>query len=628
MSCQDCETSDRIIGPTKTSRTIDSLISEGVIFPESTLFTPHPDSLTRDLNNPRKLLIDSASLVSLYDNASDNISISLPSHTGEILKLFLIKVQLYTDDFKYTDGLNTLDVPLAIHYFGVIDGKLDSRVIVNIFHDQVTCILHYDHDTVEIITDKTVRDLNEYTMVVSSESPDRPKFTCQTDTSSYTESAMNLVRTRAPLTKSLRLHMDSIGSTLVDTTSIFSAVKEIYINDPDVELNILGAEIGLWTLATLPAGMVYDPAAGSGVNLDNYTKYRFNNQTPNTDAYSLTVVKTTERSLSGVAFIRNLCHFSERGGPVSLVLIEPGITPKYPTASWNAGAVAHELGHNIGSLHTFDCVWNGPGGPNQSLGGCSIADPNPNNCVSCTNSNPLGTCTQPGSKGYLYTSANGATGWSGLTLMGYCDGGTDYKMVFGPQPGTVIRNAIIAAGCLLCVDRNTLILLPDGSYKPIYQLKRGDYVAADLDLKKSYRISRVTISSHTRDKKMAVSVFEPNAFGEDKPFQKLTITGGHPIFYEGKRCLAWCFKKISTYYEDIEGDKIFALSEQGVVDVYDLQFDEPGSYVANGVKVQSRSPWSSATPLPKELYYDVSKYREEKGDDIYTHEEPLHTTDL
>ena len=45
--------------------------------------------------------------------------------------------------------------------------------------------------------------------------------------------------------------------------------------------------------------------------------------------------------------------------------------------------------------------------------------------------------------------------------------------------------------------------------------------------------------------------------------------------------------------------------------LYDLQFDDDGSYVAENVMIQSRSPWSDLTPLPKNLYYDDTRYQPE-----------------
>jgi hypothetical protein len=49
--------------------------------------------------------------------------------------------------------------------------------------------------------------------------------------------------------------------------------------------------------------------------------------------------------------------------------------------------------------------------------------------------------------------------------------------------------------------------------------------------------------------------------------------------------------------------------------LFDLQFDQIGSYVANGVTVQSRHPQSFITPLPKELYFDKNLFQNEKKDD-------------
>ena len=49
--------------------------------------------------------------------------------------------------------------------------------------------------------------------------------------------------------------------------------------------------------------------------------------------------------------------------------------------------------------------------------------------------------------------------------------------------------------------------------------------------------------------------------------------------------------------------------------MWDLQFDTVGSYVANGVTVQSRHPRSYLTPMPKELYFDQNLYTDELKND-------------
>ena len=64
-------------------------------------------------------------------------------------------------------------------------------------------------------------------------------------------------------------------------------------------------------------------------------------------------------------------------------------------------------------------------------------------------------------------------------------------------------------------------------------------------------------------------------------------------------------------------------SEAGKYTVYDLQFESEGSYVANGVTVQSRSPRSEITPLSRELYFNDELYTDLTVWDTLNHPLPL-----
>lgn len=123
----------------------------------------------------------------------------------------------------------------------------------------------------------------------------------------------------------------------------------------------------------------------------------------------------------GVAFLNSLCsNFSNTAVSGNL---NAGVTG-YPSYSWNVMVVAHELGHNFGSNHTHDCVWNGN---NTAIDGCQ----NPSSCPDVPN--------PP----------------QGGTIMSYChlqSVGINLALGFGPQPGTLIYNRFENAVCNLSTD--------------------------------------------------------------------------------------------------------------------------------------------------------------------------------
>lgn len=124
------------------------------------------------------------------------------------------------------------------------------------------------------------------------------------------------------------------------------------------------------------------------------------------------------RSLGGgIAYLNTLCSTS-LGVAVSANM-NSGYTP-YPNYSWNVMVVAHEMGHNIGSQHTHDCVWNGNG---TAIDGCGAI----NGCPDLPN--PEG----------------------GGTIMSYChltSVGINLTKGFGPQPGQLLSDRYTEALCV------------------------------------------------------------------------------------------------------------------------------------------------------------------------------------
>lgn len=203
-----------------------------------------------------------------------------------------------------------------------------------------------------------------------------------------------------------------------------------------------------------------------------------------------------------------------------------------------------------------------------------------------------------------------------------------------PTPQTDLN--IVTSRIVLCMDGDTLILMGDGSLKKIRDIVRGDCVASSKDPSDTrvHRVSRVMRSCHDADVQTNMCVIEKDAIDKDIPNQRLTITGPHPILFEDARRPAECFQNFVgvKYNKDVEISSLIEPRHNPEIgyptyDLYDLQFDEEGWYVANGVRVMSRSPWSCYTPLPKELYLDASNYVDASTDDSF-HTIPLDRTIL
>jgi len=172
----------------------------------------------------------------------------------------------------------------------------------------------------------------------------------------------------------------------------------------------------------------------------------------------------------------------------------------------------------------------------------------------------------------------------------------------------------------LCIATDSEILLANGQTKLIQDIKRGDVIAANPSRKNSHVVAKV----HTTDlfcaSSLEVCEFLPNSLDKNIPSKKLITTSGHPVVHypTHTRRSAHFFTKaypgIKLHTDTNVQDIMPVLNNK--YQLWDLQFETVGTYVANGVVVQSRNPRSNLTPLSKDLYFDKSLYTDEVIDDF------------
>lgn len=169
---------------------------------------------------------------------------------------------------------------------------------------------------------------------------------------------------------------------------------------------------------------------------------------------------------------------------------------------------------------------------------------------------------------------------------------------FGPYAFQVV---------VVCIAGNTQILMADSSTKEIKSIKRGELVAADPSNTKQYRVAKLDITRLSAESQIDICEIAPNSLAENIPSEKLLITSLHPIVdLNGKK------RRHAHKYVNYPGVKRFQnVKAANILDeycLYDLQFETVGSYVANGLTIQSRNPRSFITPLSRELYFDETLY--------------------
>lgn len=169
----------------------------------------------------------------------------------------------------------------------------------------------------------------------------------------------------------------------------------------------------------------------------------------------------------------------------------------------------------------------------------------------------------------------------------------------------------------LCIASNTEILMSDGSVKLIQDIKRGDLVASNTNIDTVYKVARTLFTIYPNDSIINMCSIQPNSININNPYKTLLLTPCHSIIHNNIRRPAEYFTNINgiDFIKNTKVQDLLPIDTDGSYSLWDIQFETIGSYVANGVVVQSRHPQSFITPLPKELYFTESLYRSDTQDD-------------
>lgn len=363
------------------------------------------------------LNLDRNQLAKIVQTRNSHLDMTLPNG----VKVNLNATKVLSDAFvaRTSEG-NIVPYTPGAYYRGSVDGIQKSLAAFSFFNDRVMAVFSDQTGNWVLGPVSKSQPGNTYILYNDKDIIGSHNFECHND-----DGILNLDRGRSALRQAQNgnqqqggvcvniyfefdfdMYVDN-GSSVANTnnyfTGLFNVIATLYSNE------LVTVVIGSTSTWTAP-----DPYsdATSLDALNDFTNALAGNFNGETLAH---LVSTTSSNLGGIAYIDALCDPTFATGYSNIY----NTFNAFPTYSWDAEVVTHELGHNLGSNHTHWCGW--PGG---AIDDCYTTE---------------GGC------------ASGPTPVNGGTIMSYCHltaTGINFNNGFGPFPGQAIRDGVAAAGCL------------------------------------------------------------------------------------------------------------------------------------------------------------------------------------
>jgi hypothetical protein len=345
----------------------------GVIFEQANIFKnigEIDESMRETATIGTLLQLDRNLLSELLALRPEALQIAIPFGPTSFLHISLIPNRVISEDFQVTAsgrGESSIAYQPGLFFQGVIDGDQASMVAISIFENQVIGVLQssvYGRLELGELTDD---NLGRYILYRSDHFRGVFQYECQ---AIEDENHSTLLYSNSESTDSnrcVRIYFEceydmflANGSSVTQTvnfmTGVYNVIALLYQNDG---IQTVISEIFVWNTPDSYA---------TASPVDALVSFRNNRLTFNGNLAHL--VSRGAPAGGGVAWVNQLCG--------SLPYAYSYITQSYnqfPTYSWTVMVIAHEMGHNIGSMHTHDCVWDvsNNGIANEAIDGCGPA---------------------------------------------------------------------------------------------------------------------------------------------------------------------------------------------------------------------------------------------------------------
>lgn len=346
------------------------------------------------------------------------VPLTLPNGTPIELELrrFTVIDERSVLTAKTTNGDVPIPAPTSILLRGRVRGVPSSNVVLAVYPRQVHGRIHIDHGpTSSTYLMNVVSDSDPTAVLYDMRFVKRaePWHCAVLDTASVRlpspskgERAQASYRTIDLALEGDEPFYQDNGSNVTTATNyaeaVIAHVSDLY--ERDVSAAVF---IGTFVLWTTP-----DPYPGTTTDaqLTQFRDYyRANKANLNR---TVAMLFTGINNLGGVAYVNTLCN---KQWGYSIVGIQSTFVYPRTAYAWDTEVAAHELGHNVGSLHTHSCTWNPP------IDSCWYAE-----------------------NGNCFTTRVARVG----TIMSYCHLNGSIELDFGPRVEPLLANYIANAACL------------------------------------------------------------------------------------------------------------------------------------------------------------------------------------
>ncbi len=400
-------------------------------FPSYQLLENDPVNQISDINrvfrNADIFAINESGRSQLLNDRPENLEFQLTTNQGDLI-LQLTRYQVVTDDFTAVTNEQPdtpIDYEPGLYYRGIVNGNPNSSAAISIFKDEIIGMVFPRGEEVYTIG-KVKNNGDKHVGYYEKDLIPTHDFNCDTDDRLISSSEIENLKENFG---------NNSSAQMANCVRVFLELEYNLVTEKGGSAGAINFMTGLWNVVAL----LYQNESITTTVSQMYVWTTPDSYPTNSTLAALQSFRATRTSFNG-----DLAHLVSRGAPAGggIAYVNALCTSNkyaysyiyssynnYPTYSWSVNVLTHEMGHNLGSRHTHDCVWNGN---NTAIDGCGPT---------------AGYAGDPGGCGTGPLPAQGRG-----TIMSYChlvsSVGIGLTYGFGPQPGNLIRSRVASASCL------------------------------------------------------------------------------------------------------------------------------------------------------------------------------------